>query len=393
MRLYSILLCLFLIFFTSVSQASDKQKYDLQLAEGIQHMTHGRTTQCSAALEGILKTYRLSKEEKKYIYGLLSANAEIAGDYSSQYSYLVKMEGKKNPSSAQQFAKILSELPLQAIEKPSHDAKVNYLIDSLYYEGKFAGCEIRIPITINGDGENVILDNGCAKFCAASGSFAKKHGIRPVGAGGEGVGVAGTASVWFGICDSLSVGELTFRNIIFTVFPDEFIDNSVLELNAMLGANIFRLAGEMAFDNGAKTITFPAVQQERESNVVIDSDGIHYVEALVDGLTCTLQLDLGAARTSLSANFYKANEEKIKSDWNQKTSHIGGVGAMKETIVFVHDTLPVTACGGTFIRGEVEVSTERKPNESKEYGSIGNDFLLSFDKAVLNLNAMYFYVD
>jgi len=381
-----------ILLFSLSAIATDRDRYDSLLSEAIVQMTHGRTGQCRDALENLLKTYRLSKTEKQAIYDLLAANEDIAGDYEAQYKYLLKKDGRRHPSSEQLFAKVLSEQPRQSLSRPGCDVTVEYYVDSLFYENRYAGCEIRLPTTVNGQKENLILDNGCAKFCVASNSFAKAHGIRQIGFAGNAVGVSGSASVWFGICDSLSVGELMFRNILFTVIPDEAINNSILEINAMLGGSIFRLCGEMVFDNENRTITFPASHQERDSNVTIDKDGIHYVTASVEGQDYPLQFDLGSARTSLSSNYFKANEKHIKECWKEKISHIGGVGGLAETTVYAIDELPITSCGGTFTRKNLEVRTDALAYEDQEYGAIGNDFLLSFRTVSVNLSKMYIYV-
>lgn len=391
MKLFIYTTALILIF-SFPAYAVDRESYDSLLAEAVVHMTQGRTDQCRDDLENILMTYRLRKADKKKIYGLLAVNADIAGDYEAQYRYLMKKEGKRHPSSAQLFAKTLSEQPRQALDRPSCDVTVKYFVDSIFYENRFAGCEIRLPATVNGQEEQLILDNGCAKFCAASNSFAKTHGIRPVGFEGNAVGVSDSASVWFGICDSLSVGDLLFRNILFTVIPDEAINSSILDINAILGGNIFQLGGEMVFDNVDRTVTFPAIQQERDPNVTIDGDSVHYVMASVEGQDYSLQFDLGAVRTSLSSNYFRANEELVKSCWKEKKTYVGGVGDMTETTVYAIDELPITACGGTFLRKNMEVSTEARPNEDQEYGAIGNDFLLSFRTVSVNLNKMCIYV-
>lgn len=389
---FSVVLSLVLLSGLEMNASDRKPELESLWAQGVEYTRHGQFEKSNAVFEGILKNYRLSAKMKKEVYSRLCVNADLAGDYASNYRYLVLRDGKKHPSEEQLSARKMAQLPLQSIERPDKDVSVKYLVDSLFYEGNFAGCEIRLPITIAGKDENVILDNGCAKYCVASERFAREHDIRPIDAAGEAIGVVETVSMWFGVADSLSVGELLFRNILFVVIPDQYIDNSVLDINAMLGASIFRLTGEMAFDNERRTIVFPREQQDLASNVTIDDNGTHYVEAVVDADTLTVQLDLGSARTALSANYYLKHRDKVVSEWTETVSYVGGVGGMTEEKVYSAPELTIRSCGGTFVRENAKVSTVKKPNEGEEEGAIGNDFLLSFPKARMNLTAMYFYV-
>lgn len=387
------IICFLLLLTGSTSAASNKKvRLDSLWNAAIEHSSHGRFEQSNAAFEKILKEYRPSGKDKKAVYNWLACNADLSGDNVAYYKYALLQQGGKDRTGELASIRQLAALPPQSVSRPEKDITVEYFVDSLFYEDKFGGCEIRLPVTVGGKQENVILDNGCAKYSVASESFAREHGIREIGADGDAIGVVEKVSMWLGICDSLSISEMTFKNIIFVVIPDKFIENSILNINAMLGANIFRLAGEMVFNNGSRTILFPFAQTERESNVTIDPDGVYFVDAIIDADTLKMQLDLGAARTALSANYFQKYEEKIKSIWTAKTSHIGGVGGFKEETVYSFPELSISSCGGVFVRTDAKVSTEMKPNEDKEDGSIGNDFLLSFDKAVLDLRRQYLYV-
>jgi len=287
----------------------------------------------------------------------------------------------------------IGNITAETIERPQKDVVVSYVIDSLYYAGKFVGCEIRVPVTIGDTTEYVLLDNGCAQYNVASESFAQRHGIYPIGTKGKAVGVTETVSMWLGTCDSLSVGELIFKDIIFVVLPDQAIDNSILHFNAALGGGFFRLADEIILDNQAQTITFPQTFTPQAPNVTMDEDGVHFVNAIIQGDTLLCQLDMGATRTSLNVNYYKKHKRSIRHQWTVRTSHIGGVGKLKSTKVYTTPQLAISACGGTFIKQNIEVDTNKRLHESTEYGALGNDFILSFNKVTINLHQMYLIVE
>lgn len=371
----------------------DPHAVDSLIAVGIEYSRHGQFEESNAVFNGLLKDYALSKKQKREVWKRLATNADLAGVYPAYAQYLSLLEGKKKPSDDLQTAMKMSLLPLQQLERPSDDVSVSYLIDSLYYNDEYAGCEIRLPVIIGGQAENLILDNGCAKFSVASESFALSHGIRNIGADGNAVGTVDRVSMWFGVADSLMVGGLKFRNIIFVVIPDQFLANPILDINAMLGANIFRLAGEMVFDNQKRTITFPEKALQRESNLLIDSEGTHLAVAEIDGGDVLMNVDLGAAHSALNANYYLQNTEKVQSTCHASGALNGGVGGTKMETVYAMPELVIHACGGTFVVPNASISTQKSGNVGDECGTLGNDFLLSFRKVVLNLAKMYLWVE
>ena len=284
--------------------------------------------------------------------------------------------------------------PVETLIRPDEDIRIGYKIDSLYYEGEFKGCEMRIPTTIGGKEELMILDNGCAFFSLASESFAVEHGIKPIGVKGKAVGNVDKVSMWIGVADSLSIGSMVFRNILFTVIPDEYLQNPVSKIDAALGANIFRLAGEIRFDNENRTITFPYKQTDAtESNVTINASGMHLTDVAIGNDVLRFQLDLGASSTQLTYNYFQRYHDAIVSEYSSDTAMYGGVGGVATEQVYRIDHLVVKACGGQFTKESIKISTEKKANESEVYGILGLDYLLSFTHATLNLQKMYLEVE
>lgn len=351
----------------------------------IEHGKHGRFDESNAIYRTILKEPGLSEELTRAAYLSIGNNANLAGDFKTFYDCLSRYY------SAEELVQIkaLADLPKDTLIRPNRDVAVAYHIDSIYYEGQFKGCEIRIPATIDGKEEVFVFDNGCARFSAASESFALSHGIRPIDVKGKAVGVTGEASMWLGIADSLSIGQMCFQNIVFIVMPDQDLVNSFMNIQAILGANIFRLAGEMDFDNKSKIIVFPFRQQDLESNLTIQDDGRHFAEVEVEDDTLQFQLDLGCASTKLSYNYFAKHKDLIEATAQADSSFAGGVGGISRVPVYRLHGISFKACGGCFTKQDVIISTQKETNQGDEDGVIGSDFLLSFDKVVLNLRKMF----
>lgn len=388
MRIFiSLILLSFYISIYAENQA-DIGDLDSLWTAAVEHGKHGRFDESNAIYRTILTEQDLSEELRRAAILSIGNNANLVGDYKTFYDCLSQYYDAEDLVQI----KALADLPKDTLIRCERDIAVAYRIDSIYYDGQFKGCEIRMPATIDGKEEIFVLDNGCARFSAATETFALSHGIRPIDVRGRAIGVTGEASMWLGIADSLSIGEMLFRNIVFIVMPDEYLVNSVMNIQAILGANIFRLAGEMNFDNKLGIIVFPFVQQNLESNITIRDDGTYFTEVEIDGDVLQFQLDLGAANTNLCYNYFEKHKDFLEATAQADTSISGGVGGLSKIMVYRLFDIPFKACGGIYIKKNVAVSTQKETNGGDEDGNLGNDFLLSFDKAVLNLKKMFFYV-
>lgn len=287
----------------------------------------------------------------------------------------------------------LASQPVQSIERPDRDVSVPYQVDSVFKEGAYRGGFIRIPVDLGGCREWLILDNGAAKFSGVTASFAAAHGIRPTGATGKGRGSTGEASsYWIGIADSLSVGDLLVRNLLFAVFPDGSMETPYLRLDAILGSNFFRLAGEMRIDNRNRSVTFPWKYEDRTSNLTLNGGDQHFVDVAVLGDTLRMQLDLGCISTDLNHNYYKRNKKAVRSIYEAKTSMVFGVGGSRQVITYRVKELPLEACNGRFVKEDADIFTVQMRDDPGVYGMLGSDFILHFDTVTLNLDRMYLYV-
>ena len=355
----------------------------------IEHGKHGRFDESNAIYRTILQEPGLSEELTRAAYLSIGNNANLAGDYKTFYDCLSRYYDAEDLVQI----KALADLPKDTLIRPDRDISVAYQIDSIFYDGKFRGCEIRLPAKIDGKEEIFVLDNGCSRFSAACESFALSHGIRPINVQGKAIGVTGEASMWLGVADSLSIGSMSFRNIVFIVMPDHYLINSSMNIQAILGANIFRLAGEMDFDNKSGIIVFPFEQQDLESNLTIQDDGRHFAEVEVEGDTLQFQLDLGASNTKFSSNYFQKHKDLLETTAQADSSISGGVGGVTDVLVYRLNKVSFNSCGDCFTKQNVTISTQKETNQGDEDGCLGNDFLLSFDKAVLNLRKMFLLVE
>ena len=366
----------------------DKTIIDSLRREAVENRRHGRLEQSNAILEDLLQHYKLSKRVRKDVLQGLAINGRLSDDYRTYCHYAKLAYGVDD------VYRQLAEIPQQAAERPDYDFSVGFIVDSVSVHGKYRGGLIRLPVTIGGKEEWLLLDNGCAQYSVVSETFALEHGIHILDSKSKATGSTGEKSSFrMGYADSLSVGPLIVRNLVFAVLPDSALENPAIDLSALLGANFFSLAGEMQLLNRERRVIFPAEPIDRESNLTLSIGDEHFAQVVVRGDTLRLQLDLGAINTDLNAYYFKRNKKTIQDTYSMdKVTHFG-VGRMREISIYRANGLTFSACGGDFTKEWTEIETTVIDKDPNTFGLLGADFLLSFDKAVINLKKMFLYVE
>ena len=370
-----------------VSPGNDRTGIDALYKEAIDQRMHGRFEESNATFQKMLDTYKLTRRERKIFIRFMAQNAFHSGDYRAAAKYYATIREKDA------LAQTLAGLPPQSMERPDSDISVPFEIDTLGLDQNYHGMWIRVNAVIGGKRAQFVLDNGCVDYCFVTETFAKEHGVRPVGLETEAHFVGGTTPTWVGIADSLTVGELTFRNPLFQVVPDYAFDVPGLNLKAIMGSNFFRLAGEIQFLNKEHRIVFPGQQEDRDANLTVQ--GHIFVDVSIDGETLPFVLDLGSANTALNSDYLKRHKEAILATCPVDTIKIGaiGKGGIMEIVGYKVESVLFSANGGSFEKDATYIAPPGFISVPDSFGFLGADFILSFDKAVMNLQKMYLYVE
>ena len=355
----------------------------------IEHNLHGRFEESNAVFQDLIDNDGLSLRRKKEAWWRMGRMARLSGDYRSFCKY-ERLRGAR----IHKFFLALAELPPRCMERHGHDVSVDYIVDSVIVEGEYRGGLIKIPVTVNGHQEWFTIDNGMEEYNLVSESFAAKCGIRTIDVEAYLSGSTGTKTTYhMGVLDSLSIGSLTFRNLLFSIVPDNSVENPYIDLSALLGSGFFRLAGEMLFLNKERKLVFPERQEELESNLTLNGLDEHLVKVGVFGDILQFQLDLGSARTHLNGYYFERNKEWIQDTFPTDTTTTYGLGGAKQERFYVVDSLSFTACDGVYRKKQVRIETSKVDIFADYDGLLGSDFILSFDKVALNLRNMYLYVE
>lgn len=385
---------MFLFCFLCGTQASAKSEGKKELWErAMDAFKHRRIQESDSIFSKLIDSGKLSRKKIDEAYFWMELNARFAGNFTraSQVRQHSLRDGQDD--TLQTNYKTLSTLPPAMVKRPSEDIEVKYILDSTKASGGEGGL-IRIPVTIAGKEEYCILDNGFSEFGAVDSSFAKEHNIRSTGFQVNLYGTVGTEQAEIGIADSLSIGGMKLYNLLFAIIPDMPQMDTIMRFDAVLGANFFRLVGEVDFYGKEGKLVFPSRQKQCESNICLHTSGQCYIEEMkVNGKYCPMCLDLGADRTRLNSNYYKVYKSRIKRRYQQKNRMFGGVGGIKERLVYIVPEMEVEFLGKKFVVRDATIKTDSDNGTDLGGGSLGNDFIKEFSKVSLNLQRMYLLVE
>lgn len=352
---------------------------------------HGRFAESNAVFSHLCSNSRLSKRRSAGSLAWMQANAALDGDYKSALMYDTLRFGTVGRGADYEYYRALASVDRDSVSRPDTDVVVDYRLEVIDINPERTSTLIKVPVSIGGSTEEFVLDNGAAMFCFADDSFARSHGIRPLdNVTATASGVTDRVKTWIGVADSLSVGEMTFYNIVFHVLPDDPQLDSIVKIDAILGGSFFRLAGEVDICGPDRKLIFPAHPQECEPNISVTGGGVDMLDVTVFGKEYPFLLDLGAAHTELSSRWYQANKGFLRrGGYCTSTLNMGGVGGIRKVESYMIPSLELKVGGATFIKKEARVNLDSAANQGLEYGSIGNDIVESFSVVRVNLRDMY----
>lgn len=344
---------------------------------------HGMVSEADSLLNTLLRSYRMPMSWKKYYHMWIADVAEQYEEYAICYQHLKMGNGRKKETERMIQVEALSNLPEIDCIRQREEFTLDYFIDSL-------SAVIFLPIEIGGQQELLQFDNG-ALLSVTYESFAKEHSIYPTGVWTEITDISGTTTAWIGIADSLKLGQLVFYNVKFAVLPDVKDTVRTVSNNTSIGFNILRMCGEMIFDNKAHTIKFPFKQRLVTPNLMHGKPGCQYTEAVIQDDTLKFILDFGSTYSLLSSNY--VNNFDIDSSSQTDSIMWNTSSGTRQCCMQVFNDITIEAGGGEHKMSTIYGFVDKIPIIDDGYGMIGVDFLLNFDKAVLNLDKLYFYVD
>lgn len=231
-----------------------------------------------------------------------------------------------------------------------------------------------------------------ANISSITETYAKKLGLKilPVSYE-EGSGITGnTFKTGLGVADSLYIGDILVRNVVFQVMPDSilYLKPFHFSLNLIIGFPVISQLKEVhVFKDGRMIIPLAQTESDLHNFALDGLDPV--IELQTDNDTLSFNFDMGATTTTFYyAYFEKYKPEIIKNGTRKKTS-FGGAGGIETKDTYIIPSPDLRMGKKKVALDSVIVLTKKIFPGEKLYGNIGNDFDSHFTELILNFDKMY----
>lgn len=191
----------------------------------------------------------------------------------------------------------------------------------------------------------------------------------------------------YAFIDSLSVGGITYRNMMALVGTDTTLAHHTQKLDFILGVDFIRAVGEVQIDMDKREMLFPAKPTPRPatgSNIYLEQ--VPYLHASKDGRPLLFCFDTGCAGATLSSNYYQKFSDEVKATATPDTITTMGYGTIDThevlylpSVSFAINDTPVT------IR-EIHLDPTATDNTD---GRMGTALLRLFRRITINMQEMF----
>lgn len=276
----------------------------------------------------------------------------------------------------------LTDIPTQTISK-TQDTKIQMTKD---WVGLW-----NIPVTVSNSTYDFIFDTG-ANISTITKSYAKKLGFKILESEFE-VGTATDIKVKSGlaIADEISLGNITYHNVVFLVLPDETLSFPQVNyyINGIIGFPMIEAMEEIRITKDDELIIPLKPESKNLQNLAFDGLtpvvlGIHKKDSLA------FAFDTGAMTTHLYLSYYNKYKKEIDSNYEMRTITIGGAGGSIDVKGFILNDV-ILSIGNTKANFDKVrlIAEEIKDKDNYFYGNLGQDLINQFDEMVINFESMY----
>jgi len=256
------------------------------------------------------------------------------------------------------------------------------------YRNKFN--HLMVPVRTGDTAVDFIFDSG-AGLSTISESCARQLGLQLKESG---VTVSSGTSIKvqskLAVADSLWVGRILFRHVVFLVLPDEKLSfpQAGLVIKGIIGFPVIHQMGEVHLRQGGN-IYVPQTPVKRQlQNLFLDNQ-VPVVAAYTGADTLLLNFDTGAKTTELSERYYAAHQTLVDSLGIKMKKHFGSAGGIVEAEVYELPQFRFQIGSQEATLTKVPVHTSAKTLTQNRDGNLGQDVITQFDEMILNFRYMY----
>lgn len=175
---------------------------------------------------------------------------EQAADLLTQFAAGQSEEERASTLATQRWFQTMARHPRTSLTKPDGEIRLPLTVGSETVKSPLDGTDKKVhnfytDITIGGRTERFIFDTGCSGASFVSAEFAKRHDLEIICDSIPVSGIGGNGFVKFATTDSMQIGPVTIRHPYFMVFDNDEASDQIGHIEAVLGTDFMRLAGQI----------------------------------------------------------------------------------------------------------------------------------------------------
>jgi len=250
---------------------------------------------------------------------------------------------------------------------------------------------VEIPVVSHTKTFDGIFDTR-ANISSITQTYAKKLGLRMLNVSfNEGSGATGiTFKTGMGIADSLYIGDILVKNVVFQVMPDSilYIAPIRFQLNIIIGFPVIEQMQEVHLYKDGRMM-FPQMPAKSDlHNFALD--GLDPVIELKSGNdTLAFHFDSGAVTSMFYQSYFNKYKAMVLKTAIKKTVGFGGAGGTQKKEVYILPKVNLAIGNKNVTIDSVSVLTKPITPGEKFYGNIGQDFTNQFNEVIYNFKDMY----
>lgn len=249
-----------------------------------------------------------------------------------------------------------------------------------------------IPVKHDGGEDYFIFDTG-ANISTISERFAQKLGVRRLDVSFDVTASHGkSVKSGLGVADSLIIGSMVVRNVVFIIMPDKQLDfpQAGFSINGILGFPVISAMKEIHLTQKGE-LKVPLVRTHNSSGNFCLRGLFPVIQVFTDKDTLSFQFDTGADHTDIFSNYFEQHKKEIIAKSNKTKKKYGGAGGAKTMKVYELPDFRFRTGNDTVTLPVVTVLTTsvKKSDIEFAHGNMGQDVIKQFNEMIINFESMY----
>lgn len=243
-----------------------------------------------------------------------------------------------------------------------------------------------VDVTINDTIQNFIFDTG-ANISVIKRSLIKNLGLTYIESDFYVSAFTGQrVDSDLAIAETLRIGELTFKNVVFLVLNDEDISFPQIDyyINGIIGFPVIEAMEEIRI---SKNDTIHVPQNPVEYNLSnFALDGLTPIIALnYKEDTLSFGFDTGARATTLYSPFYEKYKSEVDTNYDLQKFKSSGAGGVIEFEGYIIEDIDLKVGDSNARLKNLQLHKNKIGTEDNNlYGNLGQDFIKYFDEMIIS---------